>query len=234
MLNKSSIVGATMMAMCALPALATAEPTGYNQVSFSTEAKQEVANDELRASLYKKIQANNSKDLSRQMTEIMNKSLAIAKKYKDIEVTTGQQSSYPRYDKNGKITGWTGQASIDLKTQNFQQASQLIADLQDFLVIEDLNFVVSEQTRDKVQQQLRIKATQQFQQQANIIKQAWKAKSYRLINVSLNSDSSQYPYARPKVMGLMMADAAAVPQQDFASGNSVVSVSANGTIELEP
>lgn len=147
-------------------------------------------------------------------------------------VSTGQQRTYPRYDKNDKIIGWTGQASIDLKSTDFAATSQLIADLQQTLVMENLNFGVSDAKKDALEQKLMTDASRAFQQQAKNLTRAWDARSYRVVTVNLNTGSN---YPRPMYSAMnMKAESVSdsVPSQSFESGNSTISVTANGTIEL--
>lgn len=218
--------------MTAMMSSAHAEPTGYDQLSFQTEVKEEVANDEVTASMYKKAQATDAKALATTLNTSINNALSIAKRYPSVTVSTGQQRTYPRYDKNDKIIGWTGQVNIDLKSTDFVATSQLIADLQETLVMENLNFGLSDSKKDALEQKLMTDASRAFQQQAKNLTRAWNAKGYRVVNVSLNTGSN-YPRPMYSTMNARaeMADAS-VPNQSFESGNSTISVTANGTIEL--
>lgn len=234
-LRKILLASGTALSMSALFALgatsAQAETTGYNQLSFNAEVKSEVANDEVRASLYKKAQAADSKTLAKQLNTAINSAMAIAKRYPTVTIKTGQQSTYPRYDKNDKIIGWTGQANIELKSTDFAATSQLIADLQQTLVMDNLSFGVSEKKKEELERQLMIQASKAFQDQAKTLTSAWNAKGYRVINVSLNTGSN---YPRPMYGAMMKTESMAdsVPAQNFESGNSTISVTANGSIEL--
>lgn len=231
-LHKTAIVSSAALLFTAMMSSAHAEPTGYDQLSFQTEVKEEIANDEVRASLYKKAQANDAKTLATTLTTSINKALAIAKRYPTVTVSTGQQSTYPRYDKDDKIIGWTGQANIDLKSTDFAATSQLIADLQETLVMNNLNFGVSEIKKDALEQKLMTDASRAFQQQAKNLTRAWDARGYRVVTVNLNTGNN---YPRGMHTSMTMKDASAessVPSQNFESGNSTISVTANGTIEL--
>ncbi len=230
-LNKTAIASSVALLLTAIMSSAHAEPTGYDQLSFQTEVKEEIANDEVRASLYKKSQANDAKTLATTLNTSINKALAIAKRYPTVTVSTGQQTTYPRYDKNDKIIGWTGQANIDLKSTDFAATSQLIADLQETLVMNNLNFGVSEIKKDALEQKLMTEASRAFQQQAKNLTRAWDARGYRVVTVNLNTGNNNYP--RPMYSSMRAADAeSSVPSQNFESGNSTISVTANGTIEL--
>jgi predicted secreted protein len=232
LLNKAALASGTICLVTAMMGSAHAEPTGYDQLTFQTEIKEEIQNDEVRASLYKKAQATDSKTLATMLNTSVNNAMKIAKRYPSVTVSTGQQRTYPRYDKNDKIIGWTGQANIDLKSTDFSATSQLIADLQETLVMDNLNFGVSDTKKDALEQKLMTEASRAFQQQAKSLTRAWDARGYRVINVNLNTGSN---YPRPMYSAMSMKAGAAdesVPSQSFESGNSTISVTANGTIEL--
>ncbi|MGM8885847.1 SIMPL domain-containing protein [Psychrobacter sp. 1U2] len=229
--NKLALMTGSAFLLSAAISSAHAEPTGYDQLTFQTEVKEEIANDEVRASLYKKAQASDAKSLATTLNTSINRALAIAKRYPSVTVSTGQQSTYPRYDKNDKIIGWTGQANIDLKSTDFTATSQLIADLQETLVMNNLNFGISESKEDALEQKLMTEASRAFQQQAKNLTRAWDARGYRVVSVNLNTGNNNYP--RPMYSSMRAdAESSSVPSQKFESGNSTVSVTANGTIEL--
>ena len=233
LLNKALMASSAACLLTFVMTGAQAAPTGYDQLNFQTEVKEEVANDEVRASLYKKAQATDAKTLATQLNTTVNKALAIAKRYPSVTVSTGQQSTYPRYDKNDKIIGWTGQANIDIKSTDFAATSQLIAGLQETLVMDNLNFGVSDTKKSAIEQKLMTDASRAFQNQAKNLTRAWDARSYRVLTVNLNTNNNNYP--RPMYSSMnMKAEAAdaSVPRQSFESGNSTISVTAGGTIEL--
>ena len=225
--------GAALSMTALLGAINTAhaEPTGYDQLTFNTEVKADIANDEVRASLYKKAQAKDAKSLARDLNSSINAAMVIAKRYPSVTVKTGQQNTYPRYDKDDKIIGWTGQANIELKSTDFAATSQLIADLQNTLVMGDLSFGVSEPKKDELERQLMSRASKAFQDQAQNLSAAWSAKGYRVISVNLNTGSN---YPRPMYGAMMKSQAMdqSVPAQNFESGDSTITVTASGTIEL--
>lgn len=230
--NKAMIASSAAILLATMMSSAHAEPTGYNQINFQTEVKEEIANDEINASMYKKAQATDAKALATTLNNSINNALKIAKRYPSVTVSTGQQRTYPRYDKSDKIIGWTGQVNIDLKSTDFAATSQLIADLQQTLVMDNLNFGVSDTKKDALEQKLMADASRAFQQQAKNLTRAWDASGYRVLNVSLSTGNN---YPRPMYSSMEMRATAAdasVPSQNFESGNSTISVTANGTIEL--
>ncbi|MGO3322313.1 MAG: SIMPL domain-containing protein [Psychrobacter faecalis] len=231
-MNKAALATGTAALLTAMIGSAHAEPTGYDQLTFQTEVKEEVQNDEVRATMYKKAQASDAKTLATTLNTSINNAMKIAKRYPSVTVSTGQQRTYPRYDKNDKIIGWTGQASIDLKSTDFVATSQLIADLQQTLVMENLNFGVSDAKKDALEQKLMTDASRAFQQQAKNLTRAWDARGYRVVTVNLNTNNNNYPRPMYSMRAESVAMDSAVPSQNFESGNSTISVTANGTIEL--
>ena len=231
-INKAVLATGTAALLTAMIGSAHAEPTGYDQLTFQTEVKEEVQNDEVRATMYKKAQASDAKTLATTLNTSINNAMKIAKRYPSVTVSTGQQRTYPRYDKNDKIIGWTGQASIDLKSTDFVATSQLIADLQQTLVMENLNFGVSDAKKDALEQKLMTDASRAFQQQAKNLTRAWDARGYRVVTVNLNTNNNNYPRPMYSMRAESVAMDSAVPSQNFESGNSTISVTANGTIEL--
>lgn len=232
LLNKSALVAGTAALLTLIMSNAHAEPTGYNQLSFQAEAKEEIKNDEVTASLYKQAQADDAKTLATTLNTSINQALAIAKGYPSVTVSTGQQRTYPRYsNEDSKIIGWTGQTSINLKSNDFAATSQLIADLQETLVMENLNFGVSEAKRDALEQKLMTDASRAFQQQAKSLTRAWDASGYRIISVNLNTRGN-YPMPVARMNAQVDISSDSVPSPSFESGMSTVSVIANGTIEL--
>ena len=231
-MNKAALATGTAALLTAMIGSAHAEPTGYDQLTFQTEVKEEVQNDEVRATMYKKAQASDAKTLATTLNTSINNAMKIAKRYPSVTVSTGQQRTYPRYDKNDKIIGWTGQANIDLKSTDFVATSQLIADLQQTLVMENLNFGVSDAKKDALEQKLMTDASRAFQQQAKNLTRAWDARGYRVVTVNLNTNNNNYPRPMYSMRAESVAMDSAVPNQNFESGNSTISVTANGTIEL--
>ena len=96
--------------------------------------------------------------------------------------------------------------------------------------MDNLNFGVSEAKQDAIEKQLMLKASQSFQTQANSLAQAWNADGYRVVSVNLNAGNRYIP--RPMIGYAKMEMASDATAPNFEAGNSTVTVTANGTIEL--
>lgn len=200
-------------------------------IHIQAQASTLIANDELYATLYIEEQHALSADVARNLTNAMNAALAQAKRYSAVTANTGSQSTYPMYYKNGKIRGWQGRAEIELHSKNFEQASELIADLQKTLKMGNLNFRVSEETRERTETTLMADASKNFQARARSLLSVWNASDYQLINLNLNTSGS-YRQPRAYAAKMEMSADANLPTQQFAGGESRITVTANGSIQL--
>jgi len=210
------------------------EPLNYNIVNVQAEATRQVSNDEMHAVLFIEKTNKQPAELSSQIAQLMNQAMAIAKKYPQVKVETGSQTTYPVYDNdNQKLKEWRGRAEVQIESKDFKAASQLISELQQNFQTQSINFSVSDEQRKKVENELMVEASKSFQQRAQIITQAWNKTGYNLVNLNLNT-SNYYP--QPVMMRASMAkfaDVAAAPPQDVAAGESKVTVNANGAIQLK-
>lgn len=213
--------------------LQAATPNTYNQISFSTEVKQTVANDQIKISLTKTAQANDAKAVAKTLTEVINQANTIAKQYPNVKAKTGQQSTYPRYGNNGKILGFTGSISLELTSQDFEQAGDLVAKLQSLMAVDNIEFKVSDEAKKEVEQSLMKQVAKRFQDEAKTVSLAFGAKDYKIVQVSL--DNQNHGYYQPLAASISLrskSESSVMETQDFVSGDSQLSYKATGTIEL--
>ena len=100
------ICAASLLLGAAAPARADAAST---QLDLSASAQREVANDQLDATLYVEEQQTAPAPLADNLNRAGSAAMAAARAFPHVEATSGGYSSWPQYDKNGKITGWQGE-----------------------------------------------------------------------------------------------------------------------------
>lgn len=227
-----NLLGISALAMSTLGVAHAHSGDNYNRISFSVEAKTQVDNNEMRATLTKTTEAKTAKEIAKTLNDTINNALAIAKKYPDVIATTGRHSTYPRYGSNDNISGFTGNASIQIKSQNFEQSSQLIADLQTMMALDHLSFNVSDKSQDNLKKQLTLDAAKQFQQEAATIAQVFGAKDYKIVNVQLGDNDNYYSHAIPTAMSMARNESTDIENLNLESGKATLSYNASGTIEL--
>ena len=209
------------------------ENLNYQIINLQAEASREVSNDEMQAILFIEKSNRQPAELAAQMNQLMSQAIQSARKYPQVKVKTGSQSTYPIYDTdNRKLKEWRGRAEIQINSQDFKAASQLISELQQNFQTESISFSVSDQQRKTVENELMIEASKNFQQRAQAVSKAWNKNQYTLVNLNLNTNNY---FPQPMVRSSMskLASAEAMPVQDMSAGESKISVNANGSIQLK-
>ncbi len=210
------------------------ESLNYNIVNVQAEATREVSNDQMHAVLYIEKSHKQPAELASQINQLMSQAIATARKYPQVKVETGSQTTYPIYDNDSrKLKEWRGRAEVRVQSTDFKAASQLVSELQQTFQTQSINFSVSDAQRKKVENELMVEASKSFQQRAQMLSQAWNKSGYNLVNLNLNTNS----YFPQPVMRASMAKFAvtesAVADQDMAAGESKITVNANGTIQFK-
>lgn len=117
---------------------------------------------------------------------------------------------------------------------NFSAASELIGVLQDKgLQVSNINFQVSDAARQKVENQLITEVTDSFKQRAEVAKQSWAASDFRLVNLSIksNTNSQPMPYEGDASYAMVEATNASSPAP-MTGGEQRIEMVAQGAIEL--
>jgi predicted secreted protein len=211
------------LSLLSLPALA--DDQRYNQVDFSSKAEQQVANDLMTATLSIEVNDARPDRVAQQINTTLNAALKTAAAFNGIKAFSGSQHTYPVYGKNNhKLEGWRGHAEIRLESRDFGKMGELIAQLQQKMQLQGVQFSISTETRQKVEDALITRAIAAFKQRAKTVTSAMGGVGYKIIHLSINSGG----YPRPM---LAMAKAA-VPTPQFAGGESSMSVQVSGTIEV--
>lgn len=206
----------------------------YNVVNLQANATQQVSNDEMHAILFIEKSNKQPAELATQITQLMNQAMSLAKKYPQVKIETGSQTTYPIYDNDStKLKEWRGRAEVKLESTDFKAASQLVSELQQNFQTQSINFTVSDAQRKKVENELMSAASKNFQQRAQLLTQAWNKSGYQLVSLDLNTNSS---YPQPVMMRANMAkfaSAESADAQNVAAGESKITVSANGSIQFK-
>jgi predicted secreted protein len=221
------MLGAGLLA--SLPALADEAPR-YNQISLRAEVSQEVPRDLMLVTLYTEDQNSDPAKLAAGITETMNKALAQARQVNGVKIRQGSRNSYPIYEEKGqKITGWRERAELRLESADFPALSKLTGEMLQTLKMGGMDFTIADQTRKQSEDALLKEAVAAFKTRAQLATDALGGKSYKVVNLNLNSAGFPQRYAAPM---MMKAARDSAPTPDVEAGTSEVSLNADGTIEV--
>jgi len=228
---------ATSLFLATTTLAAFAETPVYQRVDFSTEVAREIANDQLNATLSLELSDKDPGRLAQQLTLAINDALKKSAAFPAVKASSGNQHTWPIYGStitsSSKLESWRGRAEIRLESKDFKASGELIGKLQEKLQLNGINFTVAPDSRRKVEDGLTTEAITSFRTRADTIRTAWSAKSYKLVQMSLGTAGGGGP--QPVMMrAAKMMDAESSPAPEFAGGESRLTVSVSGSIELQP
>ena len=220
---------ATILVSLALSFASMAEELNYNLYSLQAAVSKDVENDLMIVSLVTTHQAATASEAANQVNADMEWALEEVEDESEIIARTEQYNTYPQY-RSEKIVSWTVSQSLRLETDDFEQLTDLIGELQERLNVQQMQFAVKPETRASVENQLIEEALEAYRQRADIVAKSMGADSYDIVNTNLNTQGAYTPvYSRAQTSKLEVfsADAPSVE-----AGESNISVTVNGQIQL--
>jgi predicted secreted protein len=224
---------ALVLALLLAPAFADAQApeTLFNLVTLDAQAEREVANDLLTATLAAEAEGADTAQLADTVNRTMQRALAVALTYKSIKAQSGSYQTIPVYDKN-RITRWRVRQELRLESGDFAAAIELIGKLQASLMVANLSQSVSNETRRKAENALIAEALAAFDERARVVRDAMKAKGYRVRDVHVSSSGGMPP--RPVfAMQSRAMSSESVAQPAVEPGSTRILITASGTIQLQ-
>lgn len=205
-----------------------------NVVNLSATGEMSVPQDLLSLGLRATREGDSAAAVQKELKAALDKALAIAKaaeKPELMEVRTGQFSLYPRYGKEGRITGWQGSAELLLEGRDFALVSSTAANLPT-LAMSSAGFSLSRASRQRIEKEAQALAIERFQAQARDLAKAFGFSGYTLREVSVSaSENNPSPYqGRAMAMEAKSLSDSPIP---VAEGKALVQVNVSGSIQLK-
>jgi predicted secreted protein len=221
-----SLLAALLLAP--LTATAQAPDTLFNLVTLNAQAEREVPNDLLSAMLAAEAEGADPALLADEVNRAMQRALATVKSYRAVNARSGSYQTFPVYDKN-RIARWRARQELRLESADFAAATELIGKLQTGMVVAGMTLSVSPQARRQAEDALIPEALAAFEQRARLVRDAMKAKSYRMRDLNLSSSEPGRP------MYSMARGAAAQPmtQPSVEPGTTRILITVSGTVQLQ-
>lgn len=219
-----------------LAAPAAAQPTPPARlVHLQASVQRELAQDWLTVTLQAVREGSDAASVQAQLKALLDAALqqARAVRGEGLAVRTGGFNLGPRYDNNGRVRGWQGQAELVLEGRDTARIAQLAGQLNS-LNITSVQPSVSRELRERVQSELGAEAIAAFRAKAQAAATAFGQRGYSLHEVHLHDGGAAAPTPRPMARAMRMEAAAADAPLPVEAGTSVVSVSVQGSVRLEP
>ena len=227
----SPLIAATALVLaCATARAQDRAETLFNLVSVSAQAEREVANDTLTAVMAVDSEGSDPVALADGTNRAMRDALKLAQAFRGVKARSLNYQTWPVYDK-ARIVRWRVRQELRLESREFAQATELIGKLQSTLVVSSLAVGLSSEARKQAENALITEALAAFHERAEIVRDAQKAKGYRVKDLQVNAGGG----AQPRMYAAQRAGVAAVSvaPPSVEPGATTIRVNINGTVQLQ-
>lgn len=206
-----------------------------NVLQLSANGSVEVQQDLLVMSLNTTRDGTDAATVQNQLKVVLDAALAEAKKAAlpgQMDVRTGHFGLYPRYGRDGKITGWQGSAELVLEGRDFARITSTAAKVPG-LTLGNVGFSLSREQRQKVEGEAQSIAIERFKARALELAKGFGFNGYTLREVSVNSnDQGGFP-VRQRAMALEAKASSSDMPVPVEAGKSTVLVTVSGSVQLK-
>jgi predicted secreted protein len=226
------------LALAALAVASSAQtlPVPQNVVSLAAAASLQVPQDWLTVVLATTREGNDAAALQAQLKLALDTALAEARRAargtapQDLEVQTGGFSLNPRYGRDGRMSGWSGRAELQLQGRDTAAIAQLAGRIQT-LTVASTGFSLSREAREKVESQVVAEAIGRFRARADEVSRQFGFAGWTLREVNVQTELPMgQPQPRMRVASAMAATTdEALPVE---AGKATVSVTVAGSVAL--
>jgi|APCry1669192010_1035390.scaffolds.fasta_scaffold00094_12 predicted secreted protein len=206
------------------------ESRGYDQISLSTSTETQVPRDILIANLYARSEGPSLEAGTAEVNRAITVALETVRKTAEVSVQTQEYQTEPSYQ-NQKPSGWVVQQGIRLESRQPERLARLLGELQKTLKLGGIDYAVAPETRKSAEDRLISEGLKAFQTRAERVTHDLGRNRYRIIKIEVGSNPPPFRSGRP-MLRAMSAEAASAPQ--IEAGETTLSMTIQGTIELQP
>lgn len=230
----------TLLAGCALAAATMALPAQpltpqppQNVLQLQAAGTVEVQQDLLMLNLTTAREGTDPAVVQTQLKAALDAALTEARKSAQpgqLDVRTGNFALYPRHNREGRISGWTGTAELVLEGRDFARITQAAGRITT-MTLGGVSFGLSREQRARVETEAQAIAIERFKAKAAELARGFGFSGYTLREVSVNTNEPGFqPRMRMAAQDARLASAeAAVPVEP---GKSAVVVNVSGSVQL--
>lgn len=226
-----------LLLSCALLAAGTSfaqvVPPPQNVLQLQASGTVEVQQDLLTMNLTTAREGTDATAVQNQLKTALDAALAEARKTAQpgqLDVRTGNFALYPRHNREGKMTGWSGTAELILEGRDFPRITQAAGRIQT-MTLGGVGFGLSREARAKVETQAQTQAIESFKAKADELAKGFGFGGYTLREVSVNANDQGFT-PRPRMLGMEAKAAMADSPVPVEAGKQSVVVTVSGSVQL--
>lgn len=222
---------------------AQAEPVARNEaatanvVNLSASGFLEVPQDWMTVRLSASREGGDAASVQAQLRKALDSGMGIARAAvspnQQLQARNGAFGVYPRYDKNGKISGWQGNAELVLEGRDFTRIANTAGKIST-LTIAGMDFSLSRETQQKLESDVQALAIERFKTRAKEVAKGFGFSDFALREISVSSadDGGGMPVRRTMAME-SKAFSSAGKEMAVEPGTSRVTVTVSGAVGLK-
>lgn len=207
-------------------------PPPQNVLQLQASGTVEVQQDLLMLNLTTAREGTDPTVVQAQLKTALDAALAEARKSAQpgqLDVRTGNFALYPRHNREGRISGWTGTAELVLEGRDFARITQTAGRIQS-MTLGGVNFGLSREQRARVETEAQAIAIERFKAKAAELAKGFGFTGYTLREVAVNANE---PGFQPRLrMAAQEAKAASMDAVPVEPGKSAVVVTVSGSVQL--
>ncbi|HEY0825339.1 MAG TPA: SIMPL domain-containing protein [Ramlibacter sp.] len=227
-----------LLAGCALAAASLAStaqtlPPPQNVLQLQASGTVEVQQDLLQVNLSTARDGTDPAVVQTQLKNALDAALAEARRTAQpgqLDVRTGNFALYPRHNRDGRISGWTGTAELILEGRDFGRITQAAGRIQT-MTLGGISFGLSREQRARVEGEAQAQAIDRFKAKAAELAKAFGFGGYTLREVSVNANEPGFT-PRMRTMAAQEGKLAASDAVPVEPGKSTVMVTVSGSVQL--
>lgn len=218
-----------MLALCLwLPAAQAAAANEPPQLTLQASAEQEVVQDTAYVRFQVISEGSSAAAAMQDANQRLNRAMQLLKAEPAFEVQSEGYNTQPRYQRDGKISGWQVSAGIRVASRDMPRLADSIARIAPHANLDGLWFGLSRKRQQETEQQLLNQAIENLQHKAAVAAQAAGYNRTELRSLDLQGDSSPPPMPLLARAKGMMLEAATAPQLE--AGKQTVRVTVSGSL----
>lgn len=233
MTRTSRLLAACALAVAAAGASAQTLPPPQNVLQLQASGTVEVQQDLLMMTLSTSRDGTDPSAVQAQLKAALDAALAEAKRNAQpgqMDVRTGNFALYPRHNRDGRISGWTGSTELILEGRDFTRITQTAGRI-NTMTLAGVSFGLSREQRSKVESDAQAQAIQRFRDRAAELARGFGFTGYTLREVAVNSNEPGFA-PRMRMMAQEARAAAADAPVPVEPGRSAVTVTVSGSVQL--
>lgn len=205
----------------------------HDVVQLTARATLEVPQDWLSLTLSTTRDGPDAEKVQAQLKQALDSALTEARQRVlpgQLELRSGNFHMSPRYNREGRITGWQGSASVVLEGRDFGRMAALAGTIQT-LTIDGVQFSLSREEHSRVEAQVQSVAIERFKAKAVEIAKAFGFAGYGLREISVQANDQEFS-PRPRMLAMQAKAATADAPVPLEAGKSTVMVTVSGSVQM--